>query len=851
MSSAAAIAQSIPTRFAQIVARYPQRIAVSSADGQWTYAELDARANAVAAWILDRSGNKPEPVALFLSHGAPLLAAILGALKAGKLYLALDPSHPRERLASMLADSGAQLMLADEANRPLADLLASEQPHVLEAESNPSGSLTNRTLPEISAEGGAWLTYTSGSTGTPLGVWQNHRGVLHHADIYRELIQLTPDDRLSLLTSCSLAASGTNMFGALLNGATLCPFHVRSQGVEQLAAWLREERISVCHSVPTVIRHLARATSGRRFENLRLVRLGGEPMLRSDVEIFRQLCPGTSRLMNSFSSTETGLVSAFMIDRETVLPGWRVPVGHTARDVGVQLLNERNQPVRPGDEGTIAVRGAFLRQGYWRKPGLTAEKYQADPDNPQIRTFITDDLGRFLPDGSLEHLGRGGQTVKIRGQRVHLGEVEAALLATDLVREAAVTAPEEMAGERRLVAYFAPRDKANATPEVFRQALRVQLPEHMIPSAFVGLEKLPQTASGKIDRRALQWPARPEKKPSLQSAQLPRNAIEARLKRIWEAALYLSPIARTDDFFELGGTSLQSVEVLLSIEEWFNIPLPPSTLVEHSTIEKLSAFLANQVALLSPSPLVPLRDKGNRRPLFLIHTGQGDVSAFGLLARRLPDRPIYGLQSVGLQGECWPLMRVSAMARRYLPCITERDPTGPYFLAGACMGGLVALELAQLLVQQNRPVGLLALINTPHPILRWQQSGWKERLYCPARDTVRDAFRILRWLIVRGFGLGRRPRSLAQYRRFVANMNFLASRFYIPRPYPGTITIFASLEGQFPPADRRLLMRRYARDSAVVAIPGRRDSLYGALAVDELAQQLQIALELAERNTRP
>jgi thioesterase domain-containing protein/acyl carrier protein len=322
--------------------------------------------------------------------------------------------------------------------------------------------------------------------------------------------------------------------------------------------------------------------------------------------------------------------------------------------------------------------------------------------------------------------------------------------------------------------------------------------------------------------------------------------VEKRLTRIWKSVLNISAIARHDNFFDLGGSSLQSVDVLLHIEEQFGVSLPPSILAEHGTIEELAGLLVDYAVNPSPSPLVRLREAAGGRPLFLIHNGQGDVAGYGLLTRRLPDRPVYGLQSIGLQGESWPLMSVSAMARRYLPEIIAKDPTGPYLLAGACMGGLVALELAQLLVQQNRKVGLLALFDTLHPVQRWQQPGWKEKIYCPARDSLRDALRILRWSILRFSGLGRGARWRLGYRRFVADMNFLANRFYQPKPYRGTVTIFIAAEEGRSEEDQRLLMRRYGKDSSVIAIPTSHAGLFTRPAVDELARQLQTCLVSAE-----
>jgi amino acid adenylation domain-containing protein len=839
-------ANSIPERFAQIAARHAGRIAVNAPGAKWTYAELDRRSDFIAGEIFNRLGETSGPVALLLEHDAPLIAGILGALKAGKIYLALDPHQPKDRLAGVLAASQTKILLADKSNLKLANLLASENLKVLEIAENFSSSATRINFPKIPADAGAWLMFTSGSTGTPKGVWQNHRGVIHHADIYRELIQLSPDDRLSLLTSCSLAASATHLFSALLNGAALCLFHVRSQGVERLAGWLRDRRISVYHSVPAIFRQLARTAEKKSFETLRLIRLGGEPVLGSDVELFRQRCPDHCRLLHALSSTETGLISAMMIDKQAVLRDRRVPVGCAVQDTEIILLNGENRPVENGGEGKIAIRSAHLSQGYWHQPELTAEKFLADGRDPHFRIFISNDLGKFLPDGSLQHLGRADQLIKIRGQRVDLGEVEAALLATKLAKEAVVIAREAKSGEKRLAAYFVPRADADASPQNFRRELRGQLPDYMIPTDFVFLEKLPQTAGGKIDRRALPSPPPPATKNRLSRGQRPHDVVETRLARIWQSALNISPIARTDDFFELGGTSLQSVEVLLHIEELFGVSLPPSTLAEHSTIEKLAVLLVDHAIIPSPSPLVKLREGAGGRPLFLIHSGQGDVASYGLLTRRLPGRPIYGLQSVGLHGESWPLMSVPAMARRYLPEIIAQDSTGPYLIAGTCMGGMVALELAQLLVQRGRQVGLLALLDSLHPQQSWGHHEWREKFYGAVRDPVRDAFRTLRWSLIRAGGLGRSTRWLPAYRRFVTHMNSRANRCYKLKPYPGTVTIFITAETKFPKEDRRLLLRPYAKASHIITISGNRTGLFTKPTVDELARQLQICLESAE-----
>jgi len=832
--------QSVADRFAQIAARYAGRIAISDSNVEWTYAELDQRSNAVGVQIIERLGSASEPVALLMNHAAPLIAAILGALKAGKLYLALDPSHAPERLAAMLADSRARLVVTDKTHAALARSVSAAL-QVLEISDDFVVPPAHGVFPKISPDAGAWLMYTSGSTGQPKGVWQNHRGVIHHSEVYSEWIQLTPEDRVSLLASCNLSSSTTPLFAALLNGAALCPFNVRAQGVEQLAVWLRERRITVYHSVPTVFRHLARAAGNHRpFANLRLVRLGGEPVLPSDVEIFRQHCPDHCRLMHSLSSTETGLVSALLIDKHTALPAGRVSAGYPPRGIEVSLLDAQDRPVKPGEEGRIAVRSAYLRQGYWLRPGVTAEKFLPDPNDPRNLIFISNDRGRFLPDGSLEHLGRMDTMVKIRGLRVDLAEVEAALQATDLFEEAVAAAPEDESGERRLVAYVVPRAGADVSSQACRRALRESLREHAMPSEFVVLERLPQTHGGKIDRRALPaW--RPRFVESEASGPRPRKGIEENLEIIWKSVLGVARAGRHDDFFDLGGDSLRSVQLLVQIEKTFGVVLPPSTLVEHGTIEQLAGLLASHAVFESHSPLILMRASETGRPLFLVHSGEGDIAVYGQLARRLSGRPVYGIQSIGLNGDGTPLISIPAMARSYLKEISAVQPSGPYLLGGSRMGAMVAFEMARQLAQRGQKAGLVAMLDfiPPQPQRFWTRP-------VSALTGVRDQLRVLRWTMIRRLRRNRKMQWLPDYRAFVAKMNCHSRHDYSPGFYNGTVTLFVTADRKPPDGEKRIEMSQIARDARTILISGERTGLFTRPVVDELAARMQTCLAEAD-----
>jgi amino acid adenylation domain-containing protein len=704
--------QSIPKGFAQIVARHANRIAVSANHTEWTYAELDQRSNALAGQILERRGASSEPVALLMRHNAALIAAILAVLKTGKIYVPLDPNDSIQRLAAMLSDSSARLLITDQTNAALANSLATRQLSILPLDDDFSTSWTCTNFSAVSPEAGSWLMYTSGSTGTPKGVWENHRGVMHHANVYSELIQLTPEDRLSLLTSCSFTASTTPLFAALLNGATLCPFHVRSQGVERLAIWLRERGITIYHSVPTVFRHLARVTDDNGiFAQLRLVRLAGEPVLHGDLEMFRRRCPDHCRLMNALASTETGPISAAMIDKHTVLPEGRVPVGRAVRDVEIFLVNEQGQPVENGCEGRIAVRSAYLRQGYWRRPHETLEKFQMNPRAPSMRIFITNDLGRFLPDGNLEHLGRADEVVKIGGLWLNPAEIESALMRVPGVREVAAIAVDGGQGMKSLAAFLS----WNTTPwpeQSLRLKLRKQLPPHSVPNRFLTLKELPLLPSGKIDRVTLRRKAVNLMQLGNRKAD-PDDALELQLVRIWEKVLAVEAVATTDDFFALGGDSLGATTMFAAVEKFCGIDLPVAILLEAPTIRKFAEVIRRGGLSETDLRLVALRLRGSKPPLYCVPSAGADALEFRILTCHLADnQPVFAFQSPGLDGRSRCLRSVEEMAESYIHTMQLHQPHGPYYLCGNSFGGVVAFEMARRLVAGSEEVRFLGLLDS-------------------------------------------------------------------------------------------------------------------------------------------
>ena len=833
--------QSIPGFMAQVIAQHALRPAIGAGDWQPAYGELNAAANRLAHALL-AAGAPGDRVALLMRHDAPLIAALLAVLKAGRIVVVLNATDPPARLQQILAEAEAEVLVTDSVNSKFAAEIAGQARRMVVFEEHIAGPAQDPEV-QIAPAAVACILFTSGSTGRPKGVMQTHRNLIHNAIRLSEGLQLRREDRISLLASPSGGQGLSTVWCALLNGAALCPFPTAERGVTGLADWLKEKQITTLVTSVSIFRHFIRTLKdGETFPALRLVRFGSEPATAEDLAACRKFFPPHCVILNSLSSSETGNVTQrrFALD-ERVAPG-RLPVGRAATGIQIRVLDEQDHAVADGEAGEIVVQSGFLSPGYWRNETLTAQRFSVGPDG--IRAFYTGDLGRHTADGSLMFIGRKDARVKIHGYRVELSEIEDALAQQPEVAAALVCARETRNQDTQLVAYVTPRAGKRTDAESLRRMLRSTLPAHMIPSAFVFLEKFPLTPHGKIDRQALPPPA--ENRPPIRRSSKPRDIVEFHLARIWERVLGISKIARDEDFFDLGGTSIQAAEVLAQMEEQFGISLSPSVLAEHSTIERLAPLAAGHVIPSSASPLVPLRADGAGRPLFLVHSGQGDVTCYGLLARRMAGRPIYGFQSVGLRGESWPLMSVQAMARRYLKEVIAKDPTGPYLLGATCMGGMVAFEMARLLVQEGRPVGLLALFDVLYPLPKWRQPSWHERLYGPIRDPVRDAFRILRWAAVRSAGWGRSPRAMTAYRHFVTNMNSRANRRYRPELFSGAITMFKTQRQNVPGQDLRLLMCRCAKTATVIELPGNRSTLFVPPVVDELARQLQTVLAAAE-----
>jgi len=868
------IKQSIPSRFAQQVGRHSQRLAVKARDIAWTYHQLDAFANRIAHAIRRRRADKQEMAALLLDQGAPLVGAILGVLKAGKTYLSLDATHPSARLAWMLDDSEAALILTDSTNRVLAESLASTQRRVLDVDELAEGP-PDHPLLSIPPDALAYIFYTSGSTGKPKGVVDTHRNVLHNVMRYTNHLRIAPSDRLTLLQSASFSGAVSSLFGALLNGASSFPFDLRRESPARLAAWLREERITIYHSVPMIFRSFL--SDGLTFPSVRVIRLEGDASSKTDVELFRKHFVPPCVLANGLGATETGLSCQYQIRHDTELTGGTVPIGYPTTDMEVLLLDESGRTVGDDTVGEIAVRSEYLSPGYWKRPDLTAQAFAAGDNGKRI--YRTGDMGRRRSDGCIEYLGRKDFQLKVRGHRVEPAEIESSLLSLDNVKEAAVATRPDSRGEPRLVAYVVAARKPAPSVPALRRALAKVLPGHMVPSAFVFLDALPLNDNRKVDRRAL---PSPEKSRAARSTPIvsARDDVERQLVAIWEDELGLAPLGVADDFFEWGGDSLAATRLMAGIEKAFGLSLAPATLCEAATIEQLACLIRTRKSSAGRSTLVPIQRLGAKPPLFCVHDLNGQVFQFAALARHLgEDQPLYGVKPVGLCNGEQPLPTFELMAARYLEDIRAVQPRGPYHLSGYCLGAVVAFEMARQLRSQGEPVGLLALLSispldfrplmTPASWRRYRScsggEGFFERLRfhlgqarkLPAKEALGVVFAKAGLI---PFFLGREARRrMLRLRRNgqlsgstapasttnVAGAIRSAFQAYSPRPDSGRVVLILDQEAQqkYTPDAQGDYRGLTTGELVVHVIPGGEHAMMKEPGVHELAEHLRRHLD--------
>jgi surfactin family lipopeptide synthetase A len=662
-------------------------------------------------------------VGIAVDRSIDMVVALYGVLKAGGAYVPLDPTYPHDRLAFMASDAGLAVLLTQE---HLAPSLEGFAPVVIRLDADwPAVAAESEARPEaaIDPESVAYVIYTSGSTSKPKGVQLPHRALVNFLTTMAREPGITAADRLLAVTSLSFDIAGLELHLPLTAGARV---EVASRAAtadgEALRRLLADQRITVMQATPSTWRILLDAGWEGRLADaadpgLKIL-VGGEAVPRDLVD---KLAARAGSVWNMYGPTETTIWSCV---QRLEAGGGVVPIGRPIGNTQVYVLDAGLAVVPTGAAGELHIGGDGLARGYLKRPELTAERFV---ESPFGRLYKTGDLCRWSANGAIEFLGRIDHQVKIRGFRIELGEIEAALAPHPAIREGVVVAREDD-GDKRLVAYLVLHDGAEApSPGDLRGFLQEKLPEYMIPSLYVPLAKLPLTANGKVDRKALPAPSGDAGLRDAGAIDAPRDELEAQIVVIWRQVLGVDRVGTNESFFDLGGHSMLAVKMMAEVKKAAGKDVPLVALFTAPTIRKLADLLRGDTSRQIWDTLVPIKATGSKRPFFVVSRPNVNSLGYIALAKWLdPDQPFYGLQFQYPEetqlGRPYSHDEYGERARAYLAIMRAFQPEGPYLIGGMCEGALIAFAMARQLEAAGQKVGLLAMMDA------WPEENSRNKL---------------------------------------------------------------------------------------------------------------------------
>jgi amino acid adenylation domain-containing protein len=851
----------------QQVARTPNSIAISCEGKILTYQEFNALANQLARELQLLGVLPNQLVGVFMDRSEWLPVTLVAIQKVGAAYVPLDPEFPTQRLQHMVDES--QLTCLVTVERLLNDIPKSNAKLLcVNTNSNKIRSHQKDNLGTyLSDTQRAYVLFTSGSTGRPKGVQIPHRALLNFLESMRKLPGIHPTDRVAAITTLSFDISILEIFLPLISGAevVIVPNEIAKDGTA-LAKLLVQKQINFFQATPATWRMLIEAgwTGNKKLKGL----IGGEAL---PVDLAQTLSRDLKELWNMYGPTETTVWSTICKVEPTAAS---VSIGKPIANTTTYVLDNELNMVPQGTIGKLYIGGQGLALGYLHRPELTQAKFIPNPHKANESIYDTGDLVRLGLDGQLYYVSRADNQIKLRGYRIELGDIEHAMLAHKNIREAVVVvkpsarmSPESQGASEHLVGYYVPRD-GSFSPDELRKCLRSQLPEYMVPTWLVQLSELPLTPNLKVDRKQLPDVDFNFKSPSDRVQLGPRNAIERQLMNIWKDILHVDSLGIDDNFFELGGHSLLAARLMSLIEKVIGKRIPLASLLQHPTVAGLANIIRSNDYQNQWQCIVPIREGGSLLPLFCIHAAGGNVLLYRELANRLnPNRPVYGVQSSALEHGLPKAKTVEEMAIEYAAEIRKLQPHGPYHLAGYCLGGTLAYEVARQLRLEGEEIGVLALFDT-HAI--WEQESLSDSFI---RAYQRVAFHLKNaWMSGRG-GIGSfiaeklREGSRRMQRRwevFSSHIGYRlgwrktepvflleglydrASEAYTPKPLDAHLILFKPKQSYAGNVDAFFGWQNYAQDITLIELPVYPAGMLIEPFVGQLATHIERQLALAE-----
>jgi amino acid adenylation domain-containing protein len=704
----------------------PEAIAVVCQGNSLTRRELNRQANQLAHHLQQLRVQPETLVGVCLERSLEMAIAVFAILKAGGAYVPLDPNYPAARLNYLLGDARVDVLLTQS---KLLERLPATSAQIIcldQSRETKVGSDTN-PLSSVNSHNLAYVIYTSGSTGNPKGVAIEHHSAVNTLCDLEQRFAIQPQDRVLAVSSLSFDLSVYDLFGVLGSGGTaIIPQPATCPDPEHWLELITQEQVTIWNSAPALLELLVNylITYNQQLPpSLRLILLSGDRINPNLITQLQNFNPQL-QIISLGGATEASIWSIYYPIPQNWPAGKTIPYGRPLDNQSFYILDSEQQLAPIGAIGELYIGGIGVARGYLHRRELTKEKFINPPalsrtllikEGRGERLYKTGDLGRYLEDGNIEFLGRIDNQVKIRGVRIELGEIEAALLQCREIQETLVTVNSDHPERSTLVAYSILKPNSTLTSQQLRNLLKTQLPEHAIPSTFIFLDTFPLTPNGKVDLKALLKTPTKELKTKDNLLQ-PQDPLECKLSQIWSQILHVRPIARDDNFFDLGGNSLLALRMFGQIQKTLGINLPLATLFAAPTIAQLANLMLDQDWSAPWSSLVSIQPHGTKPPFFCVHPLGGHVLCYQPLAEALgKDQPFYGLQARGLDGRPISLTSLEEMAADYVQEIKLIQPQGPYFLGGHSFGGFVAYEMARQLEQQGDKVAMVALIDCLGP----------------------------------------------------------------------------------------------------------------------------------------
>lgn len=771
------------------VDRTPDAIAVVCSNEQITFRELYTRAQTLAAQLADAGVTTGSVVGVALTRNIGLIVALIAIHELGAAYLPLDPAYPADRLSYLVDDSKASLVLVDKLTAPVLPSLPAKMAQIDDLGVPRNGRTTTR---RTRSDDLAYVLYTSGSTGHPKGVGVEHRNVVNLIFCLRTLIHDEDLKGVLFATSLNFDISVYEIFLPLIFGGRM----IIVDNLFSLPTIAARNEVRLINTGPSLMAALI--ALGWTPDAIRTINLAGEPLPRGLAEKIFKANPKLA-LFNLYGPTETTVYSTYAhVSKSDERPP---AIGRPLWNTQVYVLGPQGGLLPKGAIGELYIGGAGVSRGYLGRPALTRDRFIANPFGGGT-LYKTGDLVRWRSDNELEYLGRDDGQIKIHGQRVELGEIEKQIEALPGITSAVILAQPDNAGGQTLHAYFTPKAGQPHDLSQLTSALARSLPRHMLPTTMTSMERFPMLPNGKLDRRS--FPA-PQTMSAPTSLQPPSTEVEEKLVAIWKEVLDLDSVGVRDDFYDLGGTSLQGFMIFARIAERLQISLPPATMLQAPTIllqarivEQSSGYNRNEDGLV-----VQFRAGGAREPLFFVHDGWGGIMFVRDLARLLKtDRTIYGLRPPPLDGKHLIPGTIEAVAAGFIQAIQQKQAYGPYMLAGYSFGGFVAFEMARQLAASGERVRFLGIIDASKPsepvLVRGLRSARKQTFISLLEKSAHAGLHYVRSIgetinawrntarLARGLPLA--ASSVHGHYRFIYGR---AVKRYRTQPYSGKVTVFA------------------------------------------------------------